>query len=196
MPMARKPVVCLPASGHPRPPSVAISVGTTPMIAIPVAAFMGSVAMIVGPVSRPRCNHFGHGRPMIAIPAADDCGSLHVTTALASWTGRSRRMESIGWSAPTRPRLALRSARTRCARPLPPMRSITRPTSPRCRSGLATPTSRRRGSMITAARGQKTARHSRSITKLRNVMSFMLHNPVEKKDAPFSTKCGKQATLR
>ena len=48
------------------------------MIAIPVAAFMGSVAMIVGPAPQARCNHFGHGRPMIAIPAADDCGSLQV----------------------------------------------------------------------------------------------------------------------
>ena len=53
-------------------------VGTTPMIAIPVAAFMGSVAMIVGPAPQARCNDFGRGRPMIAIPAADDCGSLQV----------------------------------------------------------------------------------------------------------------------
>src|SRR4051794_22398779 len=73
-----KPVVCLPAPG---PPIVAISVGTTPMIAIPVAAFMGSLAMIVGPAPQPCCNHFGHGRPMIAIPAADDCGSLHLADA-------------------------------------------------------------------------------------------------------------------
>src|SRR4051794_30757350 len=63
---------------RPGPPSVAISVGTAPMIAIPVAAFMGSLAMIVGPAPQPCCNHFGHGRPMIAIPAADDCGSLQV----------------------------------------------------------------------------------------------------------------------
>src|SRR4051795_12460889 len=66
-------------SARPRPPSVAISVGTTPMIAIPVAAFMGSVAMIVGPAPQTWCNHFGLSRPMIAIPTADDCGSLHVT---------------------------------------------------------------------------------------------------------------------
>src|SRR3954453_2732009 len=65
-------------SARPRPPSVAISVGTTPMIAIPVAAFMGSVAMIVGPAPQTWCNHFGLSRPMIAIPTADDCGSLHV----------------------------------------------------------------------------------------------------------------------
>ena len=56
-------------------PSVAISVGTTPMIAIPVAAFMGPVAMSVGPAPQARCNDFGPGRPMIAIPTADDCGS-------------------------------------------------------------------------------------------------------------------------
>src|SRR3954451_12302272 len=65
-------------SARPRPPSVAISVGTTPMIAIPVAAFMGSVAMIVGPALQTWCNHFGLSRPMIAIPTADDCGSLHL----------------------------------------------------------------------------------------------------------------------
>jgi hypothetical protein len=61
-----------------RPPSVAMIVGTTPMIAIPVAAFMGLVAMIVGPAPQIRCNDFGHGRPMIAIPAANDCGSLQL----------------------------------------------------------------------------------------------------------------------
>jgi hypothetical protein len=65
-------------SAPPGLPSVAISVGTTPMIAIPVAAFMGPVAMIVGPAPQIRCNDFGHGRPMIAIPPADDCGSLHL----------------------------------------------------------------------------------------------------------------------
>jgi hypothetical protein len=53
-------------------------VGTTPMIAIPGAAFMRPVAMIVGPAPQIRCNEFGHGYPMIAIPAADDCGLLHL----------------------------------------------------------------------------------------------------------------------
>src|SRR5689334_6188236 len=52
--------------------------GTAPMIAIPGAAFMGSVAMIVGSTRQVCCNHFGHGRPMIAIPPADNCGSLHL----------------------------------------------------------------------------------------------------------------------
>ena len=52
------------------------------MIAIPVAAFMGSVAMIVGPAPQTWCNHFGHGRPMIAIPTADDCGSLQLPAGI------------------------------------------------------------------------------------------------------------------
>src|SRR3954451_21138961 len=67
-------------SARPSPPSVAISVGTTPMIAIPVATFMGSVAMIVGPAPQTWGNHFGLSRPMIAIPTADDCGSLQLST--------------------------------------------------------------------------------------------------------------------
>ena len=71
----RKPVVCLLLPG---PPWVAISVGMTSMIAIPGAAFTGPVAMIVGPAPQIHCNDFGHGCLMIAIPAADDCGSLHV----------------------------------------------------------------------------------------------------------------------
>ena len=61
---------------HPHARTGAISVGTAPMIAIPVAAFMGPVAMIVGQRPQPRCNDRGHGRPMIAIRGADDCGSL------------------------------------------------------------------------------------------------------------------------
>ena len=75
------------------PPSVAMIVGTTPMIAIPVAVFMDPVAMIVGPTPQIRCNDFGYGRPMIAIPAADDCGSLHVAISY----GRSHRHNKIRW---------------------------------------------------------------------------------------------------
>src|SRR3954454_11221110 len=78
-------------SARPRPPSVAISVGTTPMIAIPVAAFMGSVAMIVGPAPQTWCNHFGLSRPMIAIPTADDCGSLHLGADVAPGCDSSAR---------------------------------------------------------------------------------------------------------
>jgi hypothetical protein len=53
------------------------------MIAIPVAAFMGSLAMILGLAPQDRCNDFGHGRPMIAIPPADDCGSLQLAAGFA-----------------------------------------------------------------------------------------------------------------
>jgi hypothetical protein len=52
------------------------------MIAIPRAAFMRSVAMSVGSAPQARCNERGHETPMIAIPRADDCGSLHVVTAV------------------------------------------------------------------------------------------------------------------
>jgi DNA invertase Pin-like site-specific DNA recombinase len=48
------------------------------MIAIPVAAAMRSVAVIVGRTHQARCYDRGHGRPMIAIRGADDCGSLHL----------------------------------------------------------------------------------------------------------------------
>jgi hypothetical protein len=44
-----------------------MSVGRNPMIAIPVAAFMGLRAMIPGQTPQTRCNDFGHGLPMIAI---------------------------------------------------------------------------------------------------------------------------------
>jgi integrase/recombinase XerD len=42
--------------------------------------------------------------------------------------------------------------------------ALTRPTSPRCRNGSATRTSRRPGFTIIAAPGARTARHSRSLT--------------------------------
>ena len=81
-------------------------------------------------------------------------------------TGRLERRDHGGrhlqaGAAPTRRSSGSRSARMRCARPPPPMRSITRPTSPRCRNGSATPTSPPRASTITAARGRRTARRSR-----------------------------------
>src|SRR3954452_1378443 len=87
-------------SARPRPPSVAISVGTTPMIAIPVAAFMGSVAMIVGPAPQTWCNHFGLSRPMIAIPVAAFMGSVAMIVGPAPQTwcnhfGLSRPMIAI-----------------------------------------------------------------------------------------------------
>ena len=98
----------------------------------------------------------GHGE--------DDAGALPgrcATTAPASWTGRSRRTGSISSCAPIRPHSASRSARMLCGRQRPPMHSITRPTSPRCRSGSVTRTLLRRGSMIIGARGPRTVRRSR-----------------------------------
>jgi integrase len=56
--------------------------------------------------------------------------------------------------------LGLRLARTRCAQRLRRTRSITRPTSPRCRNGWATRTSPPRASTITGKRGPRTARLS------------------------------------
>src|SRR3954454_23756696 len=84
-------------SARPRPPSVAISVGTTPMIAIPVAAFMGSVAMIVGPAPQTWCNHFGLSRPMIAIPTADDCGALQIEVERQGRMSQRRKIGLIEW---------------------------------------------------------------------------------------------------
>jgi integrase/recombinase XerD len=63
--------------------------------------------------------------------------------------------------APSRLLLASRLEPMRCGRPWRPMRSITRPISLRCKSGLDTRILRRRGSMITAARDRRTVRRSR-----------------------------------
>jgi hypothetical protein len=76
-----------------RPPSRAISVGTPPMIAIPVAAFMRPVAVIVGRSTQTRCNDSGHGSPMIAIRGADDCNPLQVSVA---GFRRNHRLGSVG----------------------------------------------------------------------------------------------------
>ena len=76
--VGNEPVVSLPAPRQARRRSRAMSVGTTPMIAIPVAAFMGPRAMIVGQTPQARCNDFGHDPPMIAIPGSDDCDPLYV----------------------------------------------------------------------------------------------------------------------
>jgi hypothetical protein len=92
------------------------------------------------------------------------CSGRCATTPQASSTSRSRRTEFTSWCAPIRPRLGSRSARMHCGRRPPPMRSIIRPTSPRCRNGSATPISPRPGFTITAARGPRTARPSRSLT--------------------------------
>ncbi len=78
---------------------------------------------------------------------------------------RSRRTAFTGLCGPTRRSSGSRSALMRCARPPPPMRSITRPTSPKCRNGSGTPTSPPRGSTITAARVPRIARPSRLLTE-------------------------------
>ena len=75
--LGQEPVVSLP---NPSRHSRAISVGTTPMIAIPVADFMRPVAVIVASEPQPSCNNFGHNPPMIAIPPSDDCSSVQLTS--------------------------------------------------------------------------------------------------------------------
>src|SRR6516225_12141451 len=70
-------------------------------------------------------------------------------------------MPSTSWCGHIQACLASRSAPMRCARPPPPTRSIMAPTSPRCRTGSATPTSPPPASTITASRGLRTARRSR-----------------------------------
>ena len=85
---------------RPRVPAGAMSVGTALMIAIPVAAFMGPVAMIVGHRPRPRCNDRGHGRPMIAIRGADDCGSLHIAALPCDWRWPGRDVGTHHDSSP------------------------------------------------------------------------------------------------
>jgi hypothetical protein len=65
-------------NAQPGPPARAISVGTAPTIAIPVAVFMRTGAVIVGRTHQNRCNDLGHDPPMIAIRGPDDCGSLQI----------------------------------------------------------------------------------------------------------------------
>ena len=48
--------------------SVAMSVGASPMIAIPFAIILSPVAMILRQTQNLSCNQFAHAMPMIAIP--------------------------------------------------------------------------------------------------------------------------------
>ena len=66
-------------------PPVAMTVRRRPMIAIPVAINLGSAAMISRRSGIVSCNQRAHDPPMIAIPRADDCRSLHVGSALRGW---------------------------------------------------------------------------------------------------------------
>ena len=72
----------------------------------------------------------------------------------------ARHDQPAGAAIFSRARLS-RSARMRCARRPLPMRSIIRPTSPRCRSGSVTPISPPPGSTITVRPDPRIARHSR-----------------------------------
>ena len=56
-------------------PPVAMTMRTRPMIAIPVAINLGSVAMISRQTGIVSCNQRAHDPPMIAIPRPDDCRS-------------------------------------------------------------------------------------------------------------------------
>src|SRR5271165_2603013 len=62
-------------------PSVAMSVRTRPMFAIPFAVNLGSVAVISRRCGILGCNERAHGPPMFAIPTPDVCRSLHVFAA-------------------------------------------------------------------------------------------------------------------
>src|SRR5271167_4809990 len=59
-------------------PSVAMSVRTRPMFAIPFAINLGSVAVILRQCGFASCNQRAHGPPMFAIPGTDVCRSLHL----------------------------------------------------------------------------------------------------------------------
>src|SRR5271165_5750228 len=59
-------------------PSVAMSVRTRPMFAIPFAVNLGSVAVISRRCGILGCNERAHGPPMFAIPTPDVCRSLQV----------------------------------------------------------------------------------------------------------------------
>ena len=60
--------------------------------------------------------------------------------------------------------LGFEMGRMHCARRQRPTRSTTKPTSPRCRSGSGTPTSRQPASTTTGGRGRMTASRSKSPT--------------------------------
>ena len=95
------------------------------------------------------------------------------TTAPAASTRRSRPDGSTSWCGSIQRRSDSRSAPTRCGRRPRPMRSIIRPISPRSRNGSATRTSPPRGSTITARRGRRTARRSRSRIEQRTRMVLL-----------------------
>src|SRR5208283_110928 len=72
-------------------PSVAMSVRTRPMFAIPFAVNLGSVAVISRRCGILGCNERAHGPPMFAIPTPDVCRSLQVATPFGHVTVRLPR---------------------------------------------------------------------------------------------------------
>src|SRR5208283_6094905 len=64
-------------------PSVAMSVRTRPMFAIPFAVNLGSVAVISRRCGILGCNERAHGPPMFAIPTPDVCRSLQIHRRLS-----------------------------------------------------------------------------------------------------------------
>src|SRR5208283_1986672 len=84
-------------------PSVAMSVRTRPMFAIPFAVNLGSVAVISRRCGILGCNERAHGPPMFAIPTPDVCRSLQLqlpplggSTAVALQGVSRRLLDNIG----------------------------------------------------------------------------------------------------
>jgi site-specific recombinase XerD len=90
---------------------------------------------------------------------ADDAGALFrpLRNNRTARLDKARLTASTSSSALTRAGSDLRSGPMHCARLPQPMRSITTPTSPRCRSDSGTRASPRRRSMIVAGHGRRIA---------------------------------------
>jgi hypothetical protein len=99
--------------------------------------------------------------PGMARMRADRSFGRSKTIALVHLRARSPLMGSTDWYAAIQRSWALRSAPMPYGRLLPPMRSITRPISPKSRSGWDMPISRRPASTITVRPGLRIARRSR-----------------------------------
>ena len=82
-------------------PSVAMSVRTDRMFAIPFAINLGSVAVILRRCEFASCNHRAHDPPMFAIPTADVCRSLHAYDQRpAATAGGHRAADPEGFAMP------------------------------------------------------------------------------------------------
>jgi len=80
-------------------PPVAMTVRTRPMIAIPFAINLGSVAVISRRTGIVSCNQRAHDPPMIAIPRPDDCRSLQLLNdEVAAWkAARNKHHATADW---------------------------------------------------------------------------------------------------